>query len=272
LKETITRSLTGILFLVVIILSLVLHPYLYLVIFSLVCMLGWFEFTGLFYPEGKPGIKIPGALLLAGSFIIIYFIFNGQLPVYFMFIPAISLFVMIILDAWAKTFAAGRGIPVFSAGFLYLGAGFCCLHCLAFQQGTLEAYSPAWILFVCYLIWTYDTMAYVSGRLTGKHPLWERISPKKTWEGAIGGALFAIILAIILSRFNTSLSLTGWIGLAMVVVVFGTLGDFFESWLKRRTGKKDSGRLLPGHGGILDRFDSLLMATPFVSIYLILVL
>ncbi len=103
--------------------------------------------------------------------------------------------------------------------------------------------------------------------------LYGRGSPlKKTWEGSIGGAAFAIILAIILSRFNTALTLPGWIGLAMVVVVFGTLGDLFESWLKRRSGKKDSGRLLPGHGGILDRFDSLLMASPFVSIYLILVL
>ncbi len=96
--------------------------------------------------------------------------------------------------------------------------------------------------------------------------------PEKTWEGSIGGALSAIILAIVLSRFNTALSVPQWIGLAMVVVVFGTMGDLFESWLKRLTGKKDSGRLLPGHGGILDRFDSLLMATPFVSIYLILVL
>ena len=272
MKETITRSLTGILFLVVVILALILHPYLYLALFSLVCMAGWFEFTSLFYPERNPGIKIPGALLLAGSFIIVYFLLNGQLPAYFMFIPAISLLVMIIFDASAKTYSVGRGIPVYSAGFLYLGTGFCCLHCLAFQQGTLEAYSPVWILYVCYLIWTYDTMAYVSGRLAGKHPLWLRVSPKKTWEGSIGGAVFAIILAIILSRFNTALSVPGWIGLAIVVVVFGTLGDLFESWMKRRTGKKDSGSLLPGHGGILDRFDSLLMATPFVSIYLILVL
>ena len=272
MKETITRSLTGILFLVVIILALILHPYLYLAIFSLVCFAGWLEFTSLFYQKSKPGIKILGGLLLTGSFIIIYFIFNGQLPAYFILIPAISLLVMIIIDATFKTHLAGIGIPVCTTGFIYMGAGMSCLHCLAFQQGTLEAYSPAWILYVCSLIWIYDTMAYVSGRLAGKHPLWLRISPKKTWEGAIGGALFAIILAIVLSRFNTALSLPGWVGLAMVVVVFGTLGDFFESWLKRRTGKKDSGSLLPGHGGILDRFDSLLMATPFVSIYLILVL
>ena len=272
MKETITRSLTGVLFLVVIILSLILHPYLYLAIFSLLCLAGWFEFTGLFYPERNPGIKIPGAILLACTFIIVYFRLTEQLPAYFMIIPAASFLVMIIIDTSAKTWIRCRGIPVCSAGFLYLGAGFCCLHFLAFQQGTSEAYSPSWILYTCYLIWTYDTMAYVSGRLAGKHLLWPRISPKKTWEGSIGGAAFAIILAIILSRFNTTLSVPGWIGLAMVVVVFGTLGDLFESWLKRRTGKKDSGRLLPGHGGILDRFDSLLIASPFVSLYLILVI
>jgi len=272
LKETITRSLTGILFLAVVILALILRPYLYLAIFSMVCMAGWFEFTGLFYPGNRQGIKITGAGMLAGSFIIIYYIFDRQLPTWFMFIPAIFLLLMIIFDAMDKTVHTGRGIPIYAAGFLYLGTGLCCLHCLAFQLGTLESYSPAWILSVCYLIWIYDTMAYVSGRLAGKHPLWRRISPKKTWEGAIGGSLSAIILAIFLSRSDTVLSLPGWVGLSLVVVVFGTLGDLFESWLKRATGKKDSGNLLPGHGGILDRFDSLLMATPFVSIYLILVL
>lgn len=272
MKETITRSLTGILFLVVVILSLILHPYLYLALFSLICLAGWIEFTNLFYPENKPGMKISGAFLLTGSFIIIYFIFDGQLPAHFIIFPAISLLVMIFFDVRDKTINAGRGIPVFSTGYIYLGTGFFCLHSLAFQLGTLETYSPLWILYVCSLIWTYDTMAYVSGSLAGKHPLWVRISPNKTWEGAAGGAFFAIILAIVLSRFNTAFSLLAWIGLAMVVVVFGTLGDLFESWLKRLTGKKDSGHLLPGHGGILDRFDSLLLATPFVSIYLILVL
>jgi phosphatidate cytidylyltransferase len=128
------------------------------------------------------------------------------------------------------------------------------------------------MLYTFYLIWTYDTMAYVSGRLAGKHALWPGISPKKTWEGSLGGALFAILLAIVLGRFNQTMPIPAWIGLALVVVFFGTAGDLFESWLKRRTGKKDSGRLLPGHGGILDRFDSLLMATPFVNLYLIMVL
>ncbi len=272
MKETITRSLTGILFLVVIILSLILHPYLYLAIFSLICVAGWFEFIGLFHSAGRYRLKIPGAILLIVTFIIIFFVLNGYLPSYFLLIPAISLIVMTIGDISEQTCTGSKGIPVYTAGFIYLGAGFSCLHCLAFQKGALEGYSPIWILYTFYLIWTYDTMAYVFGRLTGRHPLWARISPKKTWEGSIGGAVLAIILAIVLSRFNEELTIYEWIGLAILVVVFGTLGDLFESWLKRRGGIKDSGRLLPGHGGVLDRFDSLMLATPIVTLYLILLL
>jgi phosphatidate cytidylyltransferase len=271
LKETITRSVTGIFFIAVIILALVVHPYFYLALFTLVILGAWLEFTGMFYPGKKTAIKITGALMLAGTFVITYFIISRQWPAYFGFIPALFFLSMIIFDTLLETRIARRGVPISLTGFIYLGAGFCCLHCLAFRQGTWEAYSPSWILYTCYLIWTYDTMAYVTGRLAGKHPMWARLSPGKTWEGSIGGAFFAMILAIILSRLDDVLTLPGWIGLSLVVVIFGTAGDLFESWLKRLTGRKDSGSLLPGHGGILDRFDSLIMATPFVNIYLILI-
>ena len=272
MKETITRSLTGILFLAVVLLALILHPYIYLAIFSAVILIGWMEFNGLFDFSGKSSMKFTGAFLLLASFLIVYLILEGRLPVLFLLFPVFSLGIMLVFDALGKTRSPGGGIPVFSTGFLYLGTGLCGLHFLAFRQGTAETYSPTWILYTLYLIWTYDTMAYVAGRLAGKHPLWPRISPKKTWEGSIGGALFAVALAVVLGRFNSLLPIPAWIGLALVVVFFGTIGDLFESWLKRRSGRKDSGTLLPGHGGILDRFDSLLMATPFVNLYLILVL
>jgi phosphatidate cytidylyltransferase len=256
----------------VVILSLILHPYIYLALFSSVLFIGWMEFSGLFNLSGTSGMNFTGALLLLASFLIVYLILDGRLPLLFLLFPAISLGLMLVFDALGKTRSSGEGIPVFSTGFLYLGAGLCGLHLLAFRQGTAEAYSPVWILYTLYFIWTYDTMAYVSGRLAGKHPLWPRISPNKTWEGSIGGAFFALILAIILGRIDPVLPIPAWIGLSFVTVLFGTAGDLFESWLKRRTGRKDSGSLLPGHGGILDRFDSLLMATPFVNLYLILVL
>jgi phosphatidate cytidylyltransferase len=272
LKETLTRTLTGIFFLAVVILALVLHPYLYLVVFAWICAWAWVEYMGLVFPEGGIFPRVTGALLLAGTFFLVYYIAGGQLPARFLFIPAAFLLFMVIYDTGLKTRKTGRGVPALSAGFLYLGTGFCCLHCLAFQQGEWDAYSPRWILYTCYIIWTYDTLAYVSGRLTGRRPLWARISPGKTWEGSLGGALFAFLLAILLSRFNAVLSLPGWLGFAGVTVLFGTAGDLLESWLKRLAGKKDSGRLLPGHGGMLDRFDSLLLAVPFVNLYLILAL
>jgi phosphatidate cytidylyltransferase len=109
------------------------------------------------------------------------------------------------------------------------------------------------------LIWASDTGAYITGKNFGKNKLFERISPGKTWEGWAGGTLLAII---------NELELYQWLGVSVLVAVFGVLGDLTESLLKRSLGVKDSGTLLPGHGGILDRFDSLLMAIPFIVAYL----
>lgn len=104
--------------------------------------------------------------------------------------------------------------------------------------------------------------------LFGKHRLFERISPKKSWEGSIGGAVFCIIAAVVLSHYFTFLTVGEWIGLGLTIVVFGTWGDLTESLFKRTLGIKDSGNILPGHGGMLDRFDSTLMAVPAAVVYL----
>jgi phosphatidate cytidylyltransferase len=111
-------------------------------------------------------------------------------------------------------------------------------------------------------------MAYVSGRLFGKHRIWPSLSPGKTWEGSIGGALFTLLLGWIFSRYYVELAAWEWMVFALIVVVFGSLGDFLESWVKRTAEVKDSGNILPGHGGILDRFDSFLFAVPAVTVYI----
>ena len=122
-------------------------------------------------------------------------------------------------------------------------------------------------------LWTNDTGAYCSGSLFGKHKLFPRISPAKSWEGSIGGGIFVIIAAIIIGYLANDgaahrLSIPGWVGLGLVVTFFGTWGDLVESLFKRTLGVKDSGTILPGHGGMLDRFDSSLMAIPAAVIYL----
>jgi phosphatidate cytidylyltransferase len=122
------------------------------------------------------------------------------------------------------------------------------------------------------LIWAYDSGAYLVGISIGKHRLLERVSPKKSWEGAIGGWLIACGVSAVFAHYLPQLSLPEWMIYATLVAVVGTLGDLMESLMKRTLQIKDSGKILPGHGGMLDRFDSLLLSTPVIFIYLLFLL
>lgn len=129
-------------------------------------------------------------------------------------------------------------------------------------------YNPHIVLGIMLLIWANDTFAYLAGSLIGKHKLYERISPGKTWEGTIGGGILSVASSFVIFHWFPEIKLTTWIIVAVIIVVFGTIGDLVESMLKREAGIKDSGKIMPGHGGILDRFDSLIFATPFLYFYL----
>lgn len=128
----------------------------------------------------------------------------------------------------------------------------------------LSSQNPLLILAIFIIIWSNDTMAFLIGKWLGKNKLFERLSPKKTVEGFVGGLVGSLISAVILSMYHHEINLVFWIVLSIVVSVAGTLGDLFESMLKRNAGVKDSGNVIPGHGGILDRLDSFLFAAPFV--------
>lgn len=125
-------------------------------------------------------------------------------------------------------------------------------------------YNPNVLLGFFFILWTNDTGAYLSGMALGKHKLWERISPKKTWEGFFGGVILSIGVAFLISHYYTEISPLVWMLVGLTISVFGTLGDLVESVFKRSINIKESGTLLPGHGGILDRFDAVLLATPMV--------
>lgn len=159
---------------------------------------------------------------------------------------------------------------------MYIALPFSMLNILAFENSSFDGqvhYDMLLPLSIFIFLWTNDTGAYCSGSLFGKHKLFPRISPAKSWEGSIGGGIFVLIAAGIIGYLaNTgethTLSIPAWLGLGLTVVFAGTWGDLVESLFKRTLGVKDSGNILPGHGGMLDRFDSSLMAIPAAVIYL----
>jgi phosphatidate cytidylyltransferase len=161
---------------------------------------------------------------------------------------------------------------------LYIALPFSLLNALAFHQAAdapYVFYDPVLPLSVFVFLWLNDTGAYLCGSLLGKHKLFPRISPGKSWEGSIGGGILVMVVAALiptclaqLLSINYHLSTIQWVGLGLTIVIFGTWGDLIESLFKRTIGIKDSGNILPGHGGMLDRFDSSLLAIPAAVVYL----
>lgn len=149
----------------------------------------------------------------------------------------------------------------------------CGLMLLFYNESIIGMENGNWMLvFAFLLIWVNDIFAYLTGSAIGRHKLCERISPKKTIEGSVGGAVFTVLIAYLVNRFVIHfMSDLLILGLALGVVVFGTFGDLCESMMKRRAGVKDSGSIIPGHGGMLDRFDATFLAMPFVFLYLIMI-
>ncbi len=154
-------------------------------------------------------------------------------------------------------------------GFIYITAPLFMFYLFAFQssepgEGTFAGGN---IIGFFMILWASDIGAYFVGKYLGKHKFFERISPKKTWEGFIGGALMGLLAAYFVSKYVLSFTLVDWLITASIIIVTGALGDLVESLFKRSLNKKDSGNLLPGHGGILDRFDGLFISAPFVFVY-----
>jgi phosphatidate cytidylyltransferase len=264
------RTITGILFVVVLIGSILWHPVSYAILFSVVVVLGMIEFYNLVKVRDIHPLKYIG--VISGLLIFLASFRNAQnymnSGVFILLIPATA--GIFLLELFRNKPNPFQNIAFTILGVLYIAVPFSLLNSLVFPDYITLKYNPEILIGYFVLIWTSDTGAYLTGMTFGKHPLFKRISPKKSWEGFIGGTVLTIVVSFLVAHFSHELNLYQWIVVALIIAIFGVLGDLVESMLKRSLDVKDSGNFLPGHGGILDRFDSLILSSPFVFTFITL--
>ncbi|KGI20875.1 phosphatidate cytidylyltransferase [Hoylesella timonensis] len=276
-KNLITRSITGILFVAIMVTSF-LQSVNMIVVFALITGLATWEFTGLVneYKHVNVNRRIT---TVAGVyfFLAVAGVNSGAIQTNAVFVPyLLTIIYLFISGLYTKSSDSVNDWAYTMLSQMYIALPLSTINVIAFRQAAdgLNYYYYLLPLSIFIFLWTNDTGAYCTGSLFGKHKLFPRISPAKSWEGSIGGGILILIVASIMYYIESQgenlsgLNLIEWLGLGLVVVVFGTLGDLVESLLKRTLGIKDSGNILPGHGGILDRFDSSLMAIPASVVYL----
>lgn len=276
MKNFIVRTITGIFFVAAIVVSF-LNAQAMVALFALVTGLTIWEFTGLV--NDRPYTSVNRFISTVSG---VYFFFamagynSGMTPAT-VFIPyLVSIVYLMIAELYQQAKDPINNWAYTMLSQVYIALPLSLLNVLAFRSnGYNIEYSYLAPLAVFVFLWLNDTGAYCVGSLMGRHKLFPRISPGKTWEGSIGGALLVMAVAVVIWHFTTlfgyndlGLNMWEWAGLGLTVVVFGTWGDLVESLFKRTLGVKDSGNILPGHGGMLDRFDSSLMAIPAAVVYL----
>ncbi|WP_421918122.1 phosphatidate cytidylyltransferase [Marinifilum sp.] len=266
MRNFLTRALFGLIFVVVLVTGIVIHPISFFVIFLGITLLASYEFYKLIQkhdcvPQITTGL-IGAALLFTSCFVYKYF---NNSSLFALFVP--SLVVIPIFEMYRKKENPFGNIAYTFMGILYIALPFSLLNFLAFPFQDNEFHWEI-LMGVFVLIWANDTGAYLVGINLGKHRLFERISPKKSWEGSIGGAIITIAIAYLISLYTKDLTTIEWIITGAIVVAFGSMGDLVESLLKRSINIKDSGTIIPGHGGLLDRFDALLLVSPMIFVFL----
>lgn len=265
-----TRAITAFFFTIVMLGSVFLGSHVFSIFYCFLSLATLLEFFKLIKTSGiRPHRNI--GLVTA---ILIFLMTAGyhylQFETKYLLLLVPLLFAVFISELYKKEKIPFANISYTFAGFVYVTAPFCFFYSLGFMIDS--NYNPHIPLAFLLMLWANDTGAYLFGSRWGKNRLFERHSPKKSWEGFFGGMLVSILVSYLLSLVFLDMEVNFWIGMAVLIVIFGTLGDLVESMLKRSLNAKDSGTILPGHGGLLDRFDGLLLAAPVVYAYLYLVL
>ena len=283
MKNLITRTIFGILFVVVMVGGMVWRPDTFILLFAVITGMTVWEFTSLL--NQRKDIQVNRFISTVAA---VYLHLAtaawciGMADGFIAYVPyVITMVYLLVSELYLKQPNPIANWACTMLAQMYIAMPFAMVNILAFRINNTGEPAYNWMLplSIFIFLWTNDTGAYCTGSLFGKHKLFPRVSPGKSWEGSIGGAILVVAAAAAIAWFDNVevadkdmppalLSMTVWIGLGLVVVVFGTWGDLVESLFKRTLGIKDSGNILPGHGGMLDRFDSSLLAIPMAVVYL----
>lgn len=276
MKNLTVRTITGIIYVAAILCSF-MNAVAMILLFAIVTGLSIWEYAGLVNEQEDVNVNRFISTVAGTYFFLAVAGFCSELTPTTVFIPyLITVIYLLIAELYAKNPQPVSTWAYTMFSQMWIALPFATLNILAFTAtGEGPVFSCIIPLSIFIFLWLNDTGAYCCGSLLGKHKLFPRISPNKSWEGSIGGAVLVVIAAVIIgmmlgkhAEISNMLNIPQWIGLGLVVVVFGTFGDLVESLFKRTLGIKDSGTILPGHGGMLDRFDSALMAFPAAVVYL----
>ena len=271
------RTITGLSMVFILLATMAINYWFFAAAFLLVTILGLWEFYSLLSSKSSHPQKIFGTV--AGALIYIVITLADFIPIfsdlpshthipYLIFI--VLFFLPFIFEIYRKKPHPMINVALTITGIIYIAVPLALLNLLNGPDAYRIWHFPVILVGFFLLTWFYDTGAYLYGKQFGKHKFFERVSPKKTWEGIVAGTIIALATAVGLNYLAPEIQLVDWFVMAILIAVFGTFGDLIESLFKRSLRIKDSGSILPGHGGILDRFDAIFLSVPFVFLYLFL--
>jgi phosphatidate cytidylyltransferase len=269
MSNIIQRTLTGALYIALVILSLIIHPLVFGIITIVFNYIAIRELSRMPLFPGSKKSNIPvilSCLIILGAIIIIHYKFSLA---YIIFSLIAFIFTCFAIILFRKEGNPVSNLANIFFGFIYITLPLVILNLV--QQTSVSKGIP-FTLALFIFIWTNDTFAYLSGIAFGRHKMFERISPKKSWEGFIGGLIMTASVSLIFYKLYPGMGYMNWVVFGSITTLAAVFGDFIESMIKRTAGVKDSGSIMPGHGGILDRIDSLLFAGPVIYIFLFFIL
>lgn len=264
------RIITSIVFVIVLLGAIYWGAYAAFTLFSVIVVLSLNEFYGFFKSTDIQPQKFSGIIIGLSYLFISFLCIQSMLSPEWKYALIPLVFISFVHELYRKTPQPIYNIALTIMGALYIAVPFTLLIEIAYFKNFSfdNDYHYGSIMGFFFILWANDTGSYFIGKRFGKHKLFERISPKKTWEGSFGGAFSGLLVGYLNALIFPQMGTMTWLGFALVIVVFGSLGDLVESMFKRSVKLKDSSDLLPGHGGILDRFDGIFISAPLAYAYL----